>query len=289
MHLDFVVPGFSKCGTTTLCSLLNEHPELFVPEVKEFNFFAWHWNKGWPWYRSHFNQSSKPYHGEGSQGYSSAEYAEISAQRMAEHYPDTRLIFVARNPVTRLASSFREMHQNGYKYGVNTPWDMLDALIELPNMIADTEYWKCISIFRKYFSDDQIQVFFFEDFTRDPAPVLRTCFEFLGVDPDFEVPNSRRSRNAAAEKCYDTPLMRAIRSVSLGRLTYRDVPIAWRRKFESSALLRKPFKGKPVLNDATRAYILDTVGEDSAKFLSFYGKPSSYWNLDELANLPAAA
>lgn len=34
-HLDFLVPGISKCGTTSLCALLNQHPHLFIPEEKE--------------------------------------------------------------------------------------------------------------------------------------------------------------------------------------------------------------------------------------------------------------
>lgn len=289
MHLDFVVPGFSKCGTTTLCSLLDEHPELFVPEVKELNFFAWHWDRDWAWYRSHFDQSTKPQHGEGSQGYASDEFAEISAKRLAKYFPNTRLIFVARNPVTRLASSFREMHDRGHVYGVHPSWKMREALDELPNMIADTQYWKCISVFRRYFSDSQIQVCFFEDFVRDPGATLRTCFEFLGVDPDFVVPDNRRSLNAASEKCYDTPLMRKVREHAIGQKAWYSMPLKWRNRIESSRYLRKPFKGKAVVDDATRSFIIDSVGEDAAQFLSFYGKPADYWNLESALKIPAAA
>ena len=41
VKIDFIVPGFSKCGTTTLCALLDLHPRVFIPEIKE------------PWYFSH--------------------------------------------------------------------------------------------------------------------------------------------------------------------------------------------------------------------------------------------
>ena len=213
MKLDFLVPGFSKCGTTTLCSLLNDHPDLFIPDVKELNFFAWKWDRGWDWYDSYFAvQPSGTMAGEGSQGYASAEYADVSARRLSEHFPDLKLIFVARDPVSRLASSYREMHHNGYKYGVYPPFSMLESLQQLPNMIHDTQYWRCINLFRNYFSDDQIHVAFFEDFVADPAATLRTCFEFLHVDPNAFTGDVTRKKNSAAEKLHDTATMRRIRN-----------------------------------------------------------------------------
>jgi len=39
MRLDFLIPGFAKCGNTTLCTLLGEHPEIFMPKVKDFRLF----------------------------------------------------------------------------------------------------------------------------------------------------------------------------------------------------------------------------------------------------------
>ena len=48
MRVDFIVPGFSKCGTTTLCFLLNQHPDIFLP-LREADFF------GTPGYAEHWD------------------------------------------------------------------------------------------------------------------------------------------------------------------------------------------------------------------------------------------
>ena len=40
VDLKFIVPGFSKCGTTTLCSLINQHTDIFIPEEKEPWYFS---------------------------------------------------------------------------------------------------------------------------------------------------------------------------------------------------------------------------------------------------------
>ena len=39
-QLDFAVIGAGKCGTTSLYHALRAHPEVFLPSVKETNFFA---------------------------------------------------------------------------------------------------------------------------------------------------------------------------------------------------------------------------------------------------------
>ena len=38
---DFLIIGAGKSGTTTLEHYLKQHPEIFLPEVKEPNFFAY--------------------------------------------------------------------------------------------------------------------------------------------------------------------------------------------------------------------------------------------------------
>ena len=40
IKIDFLVPGFSKCGTTTLCALLAQHPAIYIPELKEPWYFS---------------------------------------------------------------------------------------------------------------------------------------------------------------------------------------------------------------------------------------------------------
>jgi hypothetical protein len=39
MRLDFLVPGFANCRTMTLCALLAEHPQVLMPERKDFRLF----------------------------------------------------------------------------------------------------------------------------------------------------------------------------------------------------------------------------------------------------------
>ena len=37
---DFFIVGAPKCGTTAMNNYLSEHPEIFIPDIKEVHFFG---------------------------------------------------------------------------------------------------------------------------------------------------------------------------------------------------------------------------------------------------------
>ena len=40
MQPDFIVIGAMKCGTSTVCGYLEDHPDVFIAPQAEPNFFA---------------------------------------------------------------------------------------------------------------------------------------------------------------------------------------------------------------------------------------------------------
>ena len=51
---DFLGLGVQKGGTTSLHCLLEQHPEVFLPPVKEVHFFSLNFAAGEAWYHSQF-------------------------------------------------------------------------------------------------------------------------------------------------------------------------------------------------------------------------------------------
>ena len=47
---DFLGLGVQKGGTTTLHRLLERHPSVFLPPVKEVHYFSLHFGEGEAWY-----------------------------------------------------------------------------------------------------------------------------------------------------------------------------------------------------------------------------------------------
>ena len=55
---DFIIVGAQKCGTTTLHYSLTKHPEIFMSNPKELNFFQEdeNYSRGIEWYSSFFGK-----------------------------------------------------------------------------------------------------------------------------------------------------------------------------------------------------------------------------------------
>ncbi|MDQ4058746.1 MAG: sulfotransferase, partial [Actinomycetota bacterium] len=53
---NFLIIGAMKAGTTSLYHYLRSHPEVFMPAVKELDFFVEdiNWRRGLSWYRRQF-------------------------------------------------------------------------------------------------------------------------------------------------------------------------------------------------------------------------------------------
>lgn len=284
--VKFFVPGFSKCGTTTLCSLLGDHPEIYIPEIKEPNFFSLAYQRGWKWYADLFKDAENLCCGEGSTFYTAKDFEQKVVDRLVENYPMAKFIFIARNPFTRIESSYREHHHSGHKYKVHVPHDLEQTLREFPNILNDTSYWSRLNAYRERFSDSQIHILFFEDLLHDQEHEMQKCFQFLGVDDSIAIENLGRQLNPGSRKRYDTPLMRRIRTNAFLSKMWAMIPERQRTRFESTDFLRKPFKEKIRWSADAKQFVQKQLNDEAKNFLQFAGKPSDYWDFD-FASKPA--
>ncbi|MEZ5569498.1 MAG: sulfotransferase [Halioglobus sp.] len=286
VKIDFIVPGFSKCGTTTLCALLDIHPAIFIPAIKE------------PWYFSHkkFDTQHEFYDehyapaspgqlkGDGSTDYTGYLREDVAVRRIYENNPDCRFIFIARNPAARIESSYREMHHSGVTFGLNAPYSLGENLRLFPQMVQDTLYWERIGKYRERFGDDAILVVFLEDLNADRQSVISRCLNHIGLGMDDYPEPSSINLNAGEEKLYDTLLFRFLRTNRFTGPRLARLPGAEQDRIFAPLFLRRAFGKKPLRWDQ---YSLDVFREeivpDSMKFLEFYGKPANFWGLDKYA------
>ncbi len=284
MELDFIVAGYSKCGTTTLCSMLMSHPQLFIPpRFKEPRFFIDEAYKlRWQWFSNLFHEASADMLlGEGTVAYSEYEFAEDCCQRIKKTFPSIRIMLIARDPIDRLESSFREMHSSGPDWAVECPFDIKDALLDLPNMLNDTQYFEILSIYQRYFQAEQLLVLFQEELKANPQDVLERCFNFLGVDPKPVILLQDRQLNQATDKYYDTEALRALRNLKLhpeGTPHLREIPTYLQNQFLPQLNLRKPFQKKKLhWSKEAKELVIRKLGSGPERFLQAQGKDLRFW------------
>ncbi|MDX2276424.1 MAG: sulfotransferase [Hyphomonadaceae bacterium] len=280
MKIDFLVPGINKCGTTTLCFLLGQHPHIFIPRLKEPHHFS---RPTLEDHRAAYERLFRPAKpgqllGEGSQMYSSAQLADLVSARLKQHNPEMKLIFCVRNPLQRIESSYREFHSRGAAFGVVAPFGLGAAIDALPGLMQDSQYWQRLRSFRDHFPDAQIHIVFLEDLRRAPQAELARCYAFLGVDDAFQNPAADAQLNSRDEKYYDTPLMRFLRSGPLTARQLAKLSIPEQDRIFRPLGLRRPFGAAPLdWPQALRARVIAALKPDVAQLLAHCGKPADYW------------
>jgi len=274
---NFIVIGSMKSGTTTLCHLLGRHPDVFMSEPKELEYFCKDeiYAKGFEWYTSLFDGvKSESAIGEGSTSYTKAPLFPNVPERIARHLPDVRLIYIVRHPLERIESHW--MHR--VQHGDVRPFKKM--LREYPNLIDVSRYWTQIQFYRKYFGDDQILVLFFEDLKKNPEMVLKQCFTFLSVDPGVRLANPSKRLNITRKSKAETDLLKRMRKNTAIEAAGRIIPPPLKKFLKERLEIR--VESRPVWDRAKRKWAISEIADESRTFLSFYDRPVDFWDMSVL-------
>lgn len=190
---NFLILGSQKAGTTSLYRVLKRHPEVFMPETKEVNFFFYEdrYRRGLDYYRSYFRDVPPGVKmlGEASPGYICHPRCP---DRIVQVLPDIRLIVTVRHPVERAYSQYWDnlrhleadhRFEDALEYALKPDYE--------PGKLGYFSRGTYVQYLRRYverYGRERLLVLVFEDLRKDPVAYYRRCFEFLGVDPDFRCP-----------------------------------------------------------------------------------------------------
>jgi hypothetical protein len=179
---NLIIIGGLKCGTTSIHHYLGLHPEIQMSKPKELNFFVGelNWDLGLEWYRGRFD-GRYPVRGESSPHYTNLPYFTGVPQRIAEHVPDARLIYMVRDPISRILSHWRHAVGAGYE---TRP--MEDALVRADQTyVTRSRYWMQLQPYLEHFERSRIAVITQEELQADRQATMRKAFRFADVDEDF--------------------------------------------------------------------------------------------------------
>jgi hypothetical protein len=221
---DFFIVGHEKCGTTALYNILRQHPQIFMPDLKEPRFFMPDLRKpvhgvhtGHEAPRRTLEEYLMLFAGAGPEqraGEASPQYIRSTeaARLIAEVQPAARIIAVLREP----ASFLQTFHLNCVREEVETERDLRKAIAleeqrrqgkrlprnsRAPNRLFYCEHVRYVEQLRRFdavFPPDQLLVLIYEDFRRDNDATVRRILRFLDVDDALELEpvEARRARKA---------------------------------------------------------------------------------------------
>jgi hypothetical protein len=182
---NLIVIGAAKCGTTSMHRYLDTHPEISMSGVKELNFFVTEerWSRGLAWYESQFPEPSKV-RGEASTLYTSYPHHVGIPARMAAVVPDAKLIYLVRDPMERIISSyrFRRWITGSEERSVH------EAVRDLGDLyVAGSCYAMQLEQYLEHFPLHRILVIDLADLRDRRNDTLRRTFRFLAVDESVPV------------------------------------------------------------------------------------------------------
>jgi hypothetical protein len=186
---NLVVIGGLKCGTTSLHHYLNLHPAIQMSRPKELNFFIaeLNWPLGPDWYASHFRISA-PVRGESSPHYTNLPRFRGVAERMASIVPESRLVYMVRDPIDRALSHYLHNVSGGYEAR-----PLGDALADPDSAYVHRGlYAMQLEPYLERFSSERIEVVSQEELKSDRGETMRRLFAHLGVDDAFSSPQFSR-------------------------------------------------------------------------------------------------
>ena len=292
---------------------LDQHPEIYMSPVKEVNYFSRfdirpeHFSKA---YAHDVNVNLKKYLAsdmkekihiahvtdeadylrlfskvgdEKAIGEASNSYLLYpKAPRLIhEAYPDARILMMLRHPAERAYSQYIM----NLRLGKTLETDFLkevqvDDELEVRGWGANHQYlfigryYEQVKRYLDMFPRGQVMICYYEEYRKDADGVMRSIYEFLGVDPSFE-PDTEKKLNTSSVPRHGK-LNYWLNQSGLISWAKRVLPRSWRSTFKQ-AMYSSSKDDIPEMTAHERAWLIDYYREDIGKLSDLLEKDLSGW------------
>jgi hypothetical protein len=209
---DFLCVGAQKAGTSWLYRQLEAHSDFWMPPVKELHYLD-QLNKtkrihgprrederdasfldSMQNLRGRFYLDLDSYgrlfqhKGECVSGDISPAYSTLNDEiidRVIDHFPNLKVVFLARDPVERAWSQLSMGVRLGMinKFDATDPEEVVCNLLN-PGVLVRSHPSKIVARWKRYVPPENFRVYFFDDLKENPAELRQAILRFLGGDPD---------------------------------------------------------------------------------------------------------
>ena len=267
---NFLIIGAVRSGSSALTSYLRKHPQVFMAERKELEFFDVNFDRGIQWYSRWFTDAANAAAvGEASPSYM---YDEDAPRRIAEVVPEARLLAILRNPADRAYSHYWRVRARGRE-----TLEFQDAIAAEPARLASGDptiqrrasyldrgrYIHQLLRVCDHLPREHLHVVILEEFSAHPEAVYGELCRFLGIDDSFRPPDL--GRPVGRHKAY--------RSKALLRLN-RRVPLRVERTVRRWNERRSPY---PPMSRSIRHDLLAGFEQETAALEAWLGRDLPAW------------
>ena len=286
----FFVIGAAKCGTTSLHSYLDLHPEISMSSFKEPAFFVPE-----PIYRTQVTErkaylslfeSGARHRGESSVNYTTWPIWKGVPERIHAEIPEAKFVYLVRDPIERARSQHLQLESSRTPYArryfrgesLDRVWTDLDPAWNV--LVAGGLYMTQIRQYLEFFPEESILILDSDDLRNHRKATLDRLCDFLEVgpipaDPRLEAEENRAEGKAQEGEWYvrltESPILRR----AVDRLPHglrEDLVRAMRRG------VSRPL-GKPEISDTSRQALEEIFRPEVEELREFTGQSFSGWSV----------
>ncbi|MEQ8754558.1 MAG: sulfotransferase [Coleofasciculus sp. G1-WW12-02] len=287
----FLIIGVQKAGTTSIYNYLNQHPQIYMSPVKETNFLEKNWGEIEDQRKAKIDTFEKYCQlftgvkdeiaiGEASPNY--LFHYESSSERIKRYVPNAKLIAVLRNPVDRAYSDYLMHIRDAIGKGKRTSLsEQIKYKADKSFIILKGFYYKHLQYFYEEFGREQIQVYLYDNLSKEPIKFMQKMYRFVGVDDTFLPDVSKKAQVAKVPK--NTAVNNLLRQqnplrtiVSSGlRLIF---PLEVRQNLRSRLIqMNSQDKKAAPLSPEDRQQLIELYREDILKLQDLIQRDLSAW------------
>lgn len=301
---DFIIAGSAKSGTTALHLMLDQHPAVYMSAIKETNYFVHAYeptrqlvaHNGRLVYgdqeESDITDSLEKYRNlfrdarDGQLRGESSPWYMLNAQvpaRIKAHNPDTKIIFILRNPTDVAFANF--VHQVRDR-SESLELDQLNQIFEPTHYqirnahpfcyhLQLPRYHRTLPPFLETFGRQSVHLMIYEEFLQDKRKALGELFEFLGVSDEVDIEVDRRVNISGIPK--SERLQTLIQgSMGLKKLLRLLLPTKSRRRLRAAieAVNTRP---PAAMDSDTRRKLDELFAADVAYIETTLGRSIALW------------
>lgn len=284
MTVNFFIVGAPKAGTTALYHFLKEHPEAFLSNPKEVNYFSCHEIlQNGDYYSSLTIDSEAEYQKLFANAYGKKAVGEASVsylyypdvpRKIYEYNPDAKIIIMLRHPAERAFSHYLMDYRLGlvdeaFEQIVGDQTGRFEAYYRQYILLG--MYHEQVSRYLHYFGNNT-RIYFQEDLKTVPQQIMLDLYQFLGIG-SFHSPFgmekhnvSTMPRNKLFRKLYS---VRALREMSKTVMPENIRTILLKTLFDQ--------KNRPQLKSETRAKLLALFANDTENLEALLKVDLAHW------------
>lgn len=290
-HIQLMIVGTQKSGTSSLLYYLAQHPDIYTHPQPEMTFFLQEheYIRGYEWAYAKYFSKCPPNRQIIAKNVMVMCSPEIM-KRIYKHNPDIHLVVLLREPVARAYSAYWWARRRGWE-NINTFEDAL--AVEETRLNEDwfkwrqcgykfnSTYYPQVKSLITQFGQNQVHCVLMDTLIADAEKVCQHLFKVIGLREDFQ-PMVKQRRNQAAMPrsewfgflftqflASQNPLRRAIRKL---------VPDATAYKLRKAVLNLndKPFTPPP-LDPKTREQLVDYFKPFNDQLAELLGQDLTHW------------